>query len=77
MLKRGDVVQSVTFYGHGLFSFVRYGIVLNVRKNGDAFVITTNDDDWCEYSGIWIHGSFVQTGRTYDLTGIENVLRGC
>lgn len=77
MLKRGDVVQNVTFYGNGHFSFAQYGIVLKVRENGDAFVLSSNDVEWREYTGIWKHGSFVQTGRTYDLTGIENVLRGC
>lgn len=41
MLKRGDVVQNVTFYGNGHFSFAQYGIVLKVRENGDAFVLSS------------------------------------
>lgn len=73
-MKRGDIVQKVVFWSKFGDSFTVYAVVLEPREDGSIYALALYDE---ESIVIWKKSSFVPTGRAFDLTPLEAVLRGC
>lgn len=73
-MKRGDIVQRVVFWSKFGDSFTVYAVVLEPREDGSIYALALYEE---ETTVIWNKGGFVPTGRTFDLTPLEAVLRGC
>ena len=75
MVKRGDVIQRVIWCGPQV-SITNYAIVTYIHENGSVDIIASSLNGYI-YGGLWDRGTFVPTGRKYDLTEMETVLSGC
>ncbi len=67
-------MQRVVFWSRYGDSFTVYGVVLSEAKKEKVRVLALYDE---VTTGIWDKHECVPTGRTFDLTPIESVLRGC